>query len=87
VPPATTDNSALLKGLLLIAAALILWKLITPGVKSNPKGRNTVAHVFKGAGGWYYKLSRKRARRHGPYNSECAAIDAAESRGYYVMEE
>ena len=57
------DNSALIKGLLLIAAAFILWKIITPGVKGNPPGKNKVATVFKGAGGWYYKLARKKARR------------------------
>jgi len=86
-PPPATDNSKLIMGLLLIAAAIILWKVITPGAKRNPGGRNRVATVFKGAGGWYYKLGRKRARRRGPFSSECAAVEAAESRGYYVVED
>lgn len=86
-PAAPTDNSALIKGLLLIAAAFILWKLITPGVGSNPGGKNKVARVFKGASGWYYKLARKRAKRRGPFSTECAATDAAESKGYHVVEE
>lgn len=87
-PAVPTDNSTLIKGLLLIAAAFILWKLITPGVGSNPGGKNKVVRTFRGASGWYWKLSaRKRAKRHGPFNGECAAKDDAESKGYYVVED
>jgi hypothetical protein len=84
---APKDNSKLITGLLLLAAAIVLWKLITPGIKGNPGGKNKVARVFKGAGGWYYKLARKKARRRGPFSSECAATEAAEAKGYSVVEE
>lgn len=80
-------NKSLIKGFLLIWAAILLWKLITPGVGRNPGGKNKVARVFKGAGGWYYKLARKRAKRRGPFSTECAATDAAELQGYHVVEE
>jgi hypothetical protein len=85
--PTTPDNSALIKGLLLLAAAFILWKIITPGVKGNPPGKNKVATVFKGAGGWYYKLARKKARRRGPFHDLCAATEAAHAKGYSVVED
>jgi len=81
------DNSKLIMGLLLIAAAIVLWKLITPGAGRNPGGKNKVARVFKGASGWYYKLARKKARRYGPFDSECAATEAAERKGYSVVED
>jgi hypothetical protein len=37
-------------------------------------------------GGWYYKLMHKRARRHGPFDSGCAASDAAVDAGFKVAE-
>lgn len=81
-----TANGKLIKVVLLLAGAYLLWKLVTPGVGSNPGGKNKVAKVFKGAGGWYYKLARKKARRYGPFNSECAATEAAEAKGYSVLD-
>lgn len=83
---ASTGSGDLIKAVLLIAAAIVLWKLITPGAGRNPGGKNKVATVFKGASGWYYKLARKRSRRHGPFSSECSAVEAAERKGYHVVE-
>jgi hypothetical protein len=82
-----TDTDKLIGAAILIACAFLLWKLITPGVGRNPGGKNNVATVFKGAGGWYYKLARKKARRRGPFHSRCSATEAAHRKGYSVVDE
>lgn len=89
---ADTDTVQLLKDLLVIAGVLALayWLLFS---KSSPlknpgrKGRNAVAKILKGNdGAWYWRLLRRRARRHGPFETASAAADDAESAGYKVLE-
>lgn len=82
-----TANGKLVKIVLLLAGAYLLWKVITPAVRGNPGGKNKVAKVFKGAGGWYFKLARKKARRRGPFHSRCSAVEAAHAKGYSVVDE
>jgi len=88
----TTDTSPWKTLAVVLGISLALWLLLgemmKPGsrVRANPSGRNRVANVFRGSGGWFWKLGRKRAKRHGPYSSHCAAAEAAESAGYSVLQ-
>lgn len=91
---ATTDQIKLI--LITIGTALLLYWLFfsknaplrNTAQRRNPgKGKNRIVRVFKECnGGWYYKLMHKRARRHGPFDSGCAASDAAVDAGFKVAE-
>lgn len=80
-----TKGNTLVKVLLLAGLAFVLWQIFKGGVKSNPKGRNKVAKVWRGGKGWMYKLVRKGAKSHGPFSSEEEAVAAAENKGYGVL--
>jgi hypothetical protein len=74
------------KLLVVVGVGLLLYFLLVKGVKKNPGGKNKVVKVFETSSGWWYKLAnRKRAKRYGPYHSQCAATEAAAEKGYSVM--
>jgi len=82
---APADNSKLISALVLIAAAFILWKVITPTIKRNPgKQRKHRARILPDGDGWCYKLVRKGSVRHGGYETRKAAVNAARRAGHKV---
>jgi hypothetical protein len=82
---AVNEGDDTLKTILTLAAVGLLLYFIFGRAKSNP-GVNKVAKVRKGSrGGWYWRLLRKGAKRHGPYGSRQSAIDDAEGEGYEVL--
>jgi hypothetical protein len=89
-PAPQTDK--LIMAAVIIACAFLLWKLITPEVKSNPKrrlsrgGKNSTAKVYPKSDGYYYRLAgRRRSKEYGPYSHD-GAIRRASCKGYEVVE-
>lgn len=85
------DMDKVFKGLLLLAAAFILWKLITPGAKRNPgrrrragSKRRKYAVTTAGQGGWYWRPNRKGGARRGPFQTEAAAAASARAKGFTI---
>lgn len=57
-----------------------------PGRPGRLQTRNTLARVGQNSdGSYYWKLLRRRGKRHGPYASADDAVADAESKGYRIL--
>ena len=82
---ALADDDTLKTLLVVLGVGLLLWFMFK-GPKKNPGGRSSVAKVIKGKdGGFYWRLLRKNAKRHGPYASRADAANAAKCKGNKVL--
>jgi hypothetical protein len=86
-----SEMSDTTKLLVVVGVGLLLFFILSGKfgglVKKNPAGPNRIVKVYKTTSGWWFKLTRKKAKRHGPYASEEEAAAAAESKGYAIFEE
>lgn len=87
---ADVDPVKLIKDILVIAAVVLAAYWVLFGKSSplrNPRrGKNAVARVSRGAdGGWYWRLLRRGAKRHGPFDSADEAEADAEGSGHRVL--
>lgn len=82
---ATVGGVELKDLLILVGVGLLIWWLVKGGVKTNP-GVNKVVRVSGSSrNGFYYRLLRKGAKKHGPFATKADAVDDAESKGYRAL--
>jgi len=86
---ATNDGDKTIKFILWGIAMLAVYLLIIrPAIKKNPgiRKRSAVARVVgSDGGGFFWKLLRKNAKKHGPYATKGDARGAAQCKGHRVI--